>query len=405
MHWRALAILLLFLPSGARGITGYSRDVLWSDIARAEAIAVVEVQGTSVPPGGQRLAHVRTLESLKGKAPPSFQFPPYEDWSDNVVVLELEAPYVQSPRRFPLVVLLGLRQSQVRMREQFPKLKWPERPVLPFGVIEPLDAAELRHFRARILEAVAIQRLPLGPRREADRLAWTVRSASNRATRGHALYGFADAVRWQHAGLAPSRPASPLSRAQKRALMKGFVAEPTVDETFPQVLALVEREPDASFDRLLVSVLDFTLSDGPKVPRVNRYTETAVGDGYTGRPSATKRLSGVKRPRDLSGWLPTYEEQPPHPESQNPESQGEAPTRRPPEWTGAALFMAMERLGVEDREARVKAWLRYDARLLPTVSQARELWQSLKASGRLPAAVPLQPAVSHVETEAYVLPD
>ncbi len=70
---------------------------------------------------------------------------------------------------------------------------------------------------------------------------------------------------------------------------------------------------------------------------------------------------------------------------------------RPPQWAPAALYLLMKRLGVTDRDERVKGWWRNGDSLDPTNADLQTAWRRLKASGLLPRRRALREAASYAD--------
>ncbi len=107
------------------------------------------------------------------------------------------------------------------------------------------DADDRALMHDLVDDAIVLQGTPPVP--EAERRAWHIRAASRRATRWHGL----DPLRPVPEGLQyfyGLRPWSPPTTDERLEVMRGFVAEPSDDETLAMTLAFAGAEPDPEFD-------------------------------------------------------------------------------------------------------------------------------------------------------------
>jgi len=131
---------------------------------------------------------------------------------------------------------------------------------LSYGTLYPA-AADVGDFRARIQEAVRLQRAGVEDPRE--RVAWHVRAAARPATRWHGLYGLrpsSDSLHYFYDGKVGVRAAEvELTAADFDTIARGFIERPSLDRTLPMILALFEGRPHHALDRAAIAAVEGVL--------------------------------------------------------------------------------------------------------------------------------------------------
>jgi hypothetical protein len=145
--------------------------------------------------------------------------------------------------------------------------RWEERQTgrwltvgLSYGTLYP-EPADLPVYRDLVREAARLQsrgRVPDSARRE-----WYLRAAERRATRWHGLYELAPATDALHSfydtsGRTGGDPG--LSSRELDRLARGFVREPSFDNTLPMALSLFSGYASREVDRAAVSVIEALLA-------------------------------------------------------------------------------------------------------------------------------------------------
>jgi hypothetical protein len=99
-------------------------------------------------------------------------------------------------------------------------------------------------FRSFVVEAARLQQLAQGPARDAARIDWLERAASNPVTRWHGAYGLAEEMGSPYAFPA-SRRHTPvtLTLAQKEELAQALVTALSLGYTFTRILSLLAAYP------------------------------------------------------------------------------------------------------------------------------------------------------------------
>lgn len=184
---------------------------------------------------------------------------------------------------------------------------------------------------------------------KAEEREWLVRCAMRRATRGHAVQALVSQSGPVPVGEEPELTHE-LTLAQRRAILDGFRQEPTTDGSFVAVLALARGVSHPAFDRVAVGVMEALLRE----------------------PGDALRSD-----------------------------------------TSHALRLLMERLGVEDADARWSAATReaaeprdeedFERFWAEAVERRRALWEALRAEGRLVPAPRVPPARSAVDRSSLFL--
>lgn len=118
-----------------------------------------------------------------------------------------------------------------------------------YGALHP-SSADLPHFLERTRAARAL--LLRGGVTAEEELEWALATAESRATRWHGLWRL-------H---AKRRERAPLTRAQVARLARAFIAEPSVDDTLPEMLTLLQPVRDPKLDAAVVRALDEALATG-----------------------------------------------------------------------------------------------------------------------------------------------
>jgi hypothetical protein len=132
---------------------------------------------------------------------------------------------------------------------------------LSYGTLYP-RAEDVPVFRDLILEAASLQSGYLV--RDFARRRWLVRAATHRATRWQGLYELLSESDSLHSAFdtrADRRERRRPWASERRAVMAGFVREPSADLTVPMTVAFAGREPSAEFDAAVLGQVERVLAE------------------------------------------------------------------------------------------------------------------------------------------------
>lgn len=129
---------------------------------------------------------------------------------------------------------------------------------LSYGTLYPRDE-ELPFLRDLVADALALQSRPTLP--EGEGRAWHVRAASRRVTRWQGLYGLMTGPRDALARHDWPRPSSATPSAdERREVMRGFIEEPSADDTVAMTLKFAGHQPEPEFDRAVLGQIERVLA-------------------------------------------------------------------------------------------------------------------------------------------------
>ena len=240
---------------------------LWSLVDDAELIVVAKVEEAgrmAFPPdtyaelafapdgrGGSHrphfgigdLYHLRVVETWKGPDAPVVEV----DNDDNTIC---PAPGRFVPGETVLAFLSGNRGSWFATHRSY-------------GTLYPTGEG-LAVFRSLVRSRLAM--LARGKVTDKERHAWLLEAASHSATRWHGLYELTNVYDEAHRYYdrersGTSSKAIPMTSAERRALAKAFVEDPTADSTLAMLLHIVACVRDPAFDATVVNVLDHAVTE------------------------------------------------------------------------------------------------------------------------------------------------
>jgi len=242
----AAIVVWLFAISGAHA-DAIAAHPLWDLVEESQLVVIAVVEGRRDVPLEEarllstRVAVLKVLETLKGEGAPS---------------LEVRyAPEVRCPA--PPTYVTGRMVLAFLKRD---KRGYLSTSTLSDGALYPAFD-EFPVFRSFIIEAVRLQQLAPGPHRDAARIDWLVRAASEPATRWHGAYGLTPDADSEHA-FHDRRPQGPVSLtpAQKKQLALALVAQPAPDPSFSMILSLLADHRSKAVDELAVAAVDTLLA-------------------------------------------------------------------------------------------------------------------------------------------------
>jgi hypothetical protein len=167
---------------------------------------------------------------------------------------------------------------------------------LSYGTIYPSPEA-LPIYAERVREALALQGKKSVDR--IDRIEWLVRCAEDHATRWNGLYELVGVpkrfLEEDEDGDLRIPPAELLTDEHRARIVSGFLRDPRLDATVPQLLEVLGPYRDARFDRAVVAAIDHAFdADAPDVFMLHaavRAILARLGDGNA--DAGIPELAGV----------------------------------------------------------------------------------------------------------------